>query len=235
MGAALGEAAAVAVRSGERELKAQPPLAPENDPVRVRCVDLRGRADGVVASPAVASRGHLVQAGEVPAQCAPGLADGRLQVEVLQHDPARFAVRAVADRARDADGLRARDLFEPRSLGGEHLLALRGVELDEVSASAPAHDMAFVDAAAAGPAAGLDRKGHARRRADGALDFRPGIHEAAASRQPSAGRARYARDLRALAIAAFTRTGAVPPRWVRLLSEPSSVSTSATSLPIADE
>jgi hypothetical protein len=33
-----------------------------------------------------------------------------------------------------------------------------------------------------------------------------------------------ASDLRALAIAAFTRTGAVPPRWLRLFSDPSSVS-----------
>src|SRR5687768_162277 len=197
MGAALGEAAAMAVRSGERELKAQPPLAPESDPVRVRCVDLDGRADGVVAPPAVAGRGHLVQAGEVPAQCAPGLGYGRLQVEVLQHDPARFAARAVTDRARDADGLRAPDLFQPRRFGGEHLLTLRGVELDEVSAAAPAHDMALVDAAAAGAAAGFDRERRARRRADGALDFGPGVQ---------------ASDLRALAIAAFTRTGAVPPR-----------------------
>jgi hypothetical protein len=44
-----------------------------------------------------------------------------------------------------------------------------------------------------------------------------------------------AMDLRALTIAALTRTGAVPPRWVRLFNEPSRVSTSATSLPIAGE
>src|SRR3970040_2366575 len=42
-------------------------------------------------------------------------------------------------------------------------------------------------------------------------------------------------DLRAFAIAALTRTGAVPPRWLRLFSDPSSVSVLYTSSVIADE
>ena len=175
--AALEPGASVAAALGELELEAQAALAPEGHPVVHPAVGLRGRADGVVAPPAVALLGgDGVHGGEALAEARLGPRPARAEGQALEDEKGPPLGHAPADGLRHAHGARAGDLGQPLGLGLEHVEALGVVELHEPVAPRAAQARRAVDAAAADVLGALGPEGPARGLGDARGDRLPEAH-----------------------------------------------------------
>ena len=111
------------------QLKCQPVLAPEGQPVTLLRVDLRCRAYGVVSVPAELCGLDSVHAGETFRQCDRVSRSARLKV--VHHQPGLLTVLPPTHRLRNTQGICCSQRLQALGFGNKHIQLFSPVQFDE--------------------------------------------------------------------------------------------------------
>src|SRR5208283_946593 len=153
------------------ELKAETPLAPKFKPVVVWGIDLRCRADRIIAFPSEFSGRYPVHRRQLHAE--PATVALAAELDVLEHQPACFIVTAIAYRLRHADCAAVRDFVQPRGFGREHAVIFGRVGFDKEGATIAGDPVSSIDAAAVDGLAVFNDENLTSRIRNGTRDVRP--------------------------------------------------------------
>ncbi|CDH46496.1 hypothetical protein BN874_470003 [Candidatus Contendobacter odensis Run_B_J11] len=139
----------VAITGREVQLKPQPPLTPELDPVVAISIRLGSSADGVVTMPAETRSRLSVQRGQLPTELLHRPRPAANQRQILQYQPGLSGSDAIAYQFGHPHGSSRGEFGQTCRFGFKHGQAGSGVDLDEEGPLAIADAPRLVDAATA--------------------------------------------------------------------------------------